>query len=173
MKTRIIVCGVIVLSLSMFLASAALAECRPNQVEVTIYNEHSGRITVICVNENAVEHIGGDGDIVIPAICPGFSQEEVEAALNDDPDIVCERLDGNTLPPDEQPCTLAECENNELIFSALLGPDIKVYGGCSFGGLVLTKHNKWVINTLTAYEDFLVSDDEAYACIAILDTFVP
>ena len=62
MKQKTIICTVVVLVLSMFIASTVMAECdRPNQIEVTIYNEHSGRLMTLCVAEIAIPYLGGSG----------------------------------------------------------------------------------------------------------------
>lgn len=83
MKTRTVVCSVIALALTMFIGSAALAECPDGKTEVTIVKGKSGQIMTICVPDAAIPHIGGPGDVVIPATCPCFSQEEVQKAVAD------------------------------------------------------------------------------------------
>ena len=100
MKTRFLICSIVVLSLSMFIASAALAECRPGKIEVTIVTP-AGKVIVICVPEHAVDQIGGPGDVVIPATCPCFSLEEVELAISNDPYACGQRGVGIS---DGEPC---------------------------------------------------------------------
>ena len=175
MKTRFLICSIVVLSLSMFIASAALAECRPGKIEVTIVTP-AGKVIVICVPEAAVDHIGGPGDVVIPAICPGFSQEEVEAVLNDYPNIVCERIDGYTLLTGD-PCTYIECYDDtceDICFGALEGPeDMGVFGPCCFEGIGQAMDNNICFNCVTDYWSDEISEEEADVCAAILNTFVP
>jgi hypothetical protein len=85
MKTLAIF-SVIVLALSMFVASGALAECPEGKAEVTIVKGKSGKVMTMCVGEAAIPHIGGPGDVVIPATCPCFTLEEVDTAIANDPD---------------------------------------------------------------------------------------
>lgn len=158
MKKKILVYSIIVLTLSLLFASIAMAACPPGKVEVTIVNP-VGRIMTICVPEQVVDNIGGPGDVVIPAACPCFTQEDVESTLNDNPDMVCEYWDCGDIEE-------AECYDQntyDSFFSAWwqIGPSpyclLKLPAmGCFPGGSGKTG----------------ISEDEALACLAILETFV-
>lgn len=173
MKTRIVVCGVMVLVLSMFLASASLAECPLGKTEVTIVA--GKKIIEICVPYRAVDHIGGPNEIVIPATCPGYTQEEVEIEINNNENIICERNDGSTSITGD-PCTYIVCYDKTTqfeYFGVIEGPeDMSVFGYCEFsnGG---AKDNNICFNDVTNYWSFEISEEEADACAAILNTFVP
>ena len=78
MKTTTVVYSAILLAFTIFIASAALAECPEGKTEVTIVPGKSGRVMTICVPEAAIPHIGGKSDVVIPATCPCFTVEEVD-----------------------------------------------------------------------------------------------
>jgi hypothetical protein len=81
MKARIVICSAIVFAFWMLIPLAALAECPEGKREVTFINQ-AGKAEVICTPADTVPHIGGaGGGVVFPAVCPDFSQEEVEAAL--------------------------------------------------------------------------------------------
>jgi hypothetical protein len=71
------VLGFIVLAFSMLMSPSASAACNPPTKEITIING-AGKATELCVPEQAIPHIGGGGVVVIPAVCPCFSQNELE-----------------------------------------------------------------------------------------------
>jgi len=150
-----------------------LAECRPGQVEVTIYNEHSGRIIFICVNENAVEHIGGEGDIVIPATCPCFTYENVEAELESNPNFVCWRVEGVT--PTGENCTDILCCTDDIcsgtFFQAVEGPEDFKTATCVFDGSYIYDGDP---NRCETADGKLnpISEEKADACVVILDAIM-
>jgi hypothetical protein len=81
MKTKNLFAIVIVLALSMFIASVALAECPEGKSEVILVTP-SGKIKTICVPEtalpgieNAAEHSAGN---IVPASCPCLTVEEIQ-----------------------------------------------------------------------------------------------
>jgi len=71
------VLGFIVLAFSMLMSSSASAACTSPNQEITIING-AGKATELCVPAQAIPHIGGGGVVVIPAVCPCFSQNELQ-----------------------------------------------------------------------------------------------
>ena len=57
--------------LSLLATTVSQAQCpQADQVEVTIIQGRSGKVMTLCVPPNAIDRLGGDNDIMIPAKCP-------------------------------------------------------------------------------------------------------
>lgn len=178
MKTRTVVCSVTLLALTMFIGSAALAECPEGKIEVTIVQGKSGRVMTICVSEAAIPHIGGESDVVIPATCPCFTPEEVETAMSDaNPGTGCSEY-GTHMNADEE-CGYASVETDAGIwFGASMGTGQMEDGGCdydkdtyvSWGAGCNVPQTVLVSAICSDYEgEYMdISVEEARACIEIL-----
>ena len=175
MKKKTINYSIFVLVLSMFIATAVFAECPAGKTEVTIVAGNGEKIIEICVPDQAVDHIGGPGEQVIPAICPCFSQEDVEIEVNANDNIICERHDGYTGRTGD-PCKWIECYDQisgDSYFEALEGPlPTETFGICGESG---TKPFSKYGTACSTYDtvSYDISEEEADACVAILNTFVP
>jgi hypothetical protein len=174
MKKKLLIYSIIVLTLSLLFSSIAMAVCPPGKIEVTIVNP-AGKVMTICVPEHVVDNIGGPGDVVIPAICPCFTQEFVEELLNIKP-TVCEQREGYTSISQEA-CTLIKCYDgeNRSVFEAEEGPeDFDRYGLCGEFCSPLPCIKEHSFNTVCCAKNAckFISEEEADACVAILSTFV-
>jgi len=57
--------------LSLLATTVSQAQCpQADQVEVTLLKGRTGNVMTLCVPPAAIDHIGGQSDIVIPAVCP-------------------------------------------------------------------------------------------------------
>ena len=175
MNRKILVFSFIILVMSIFVASEAFAECRSGFTEVTIVNP-AGKVITICVPDNVVGQIGGDGEIVIPATCPCFTQEDVEAAFATYNDLICELYNGTTSITGE-PCTIVDCFSDIFYLYASEGNEDEA---CNFSRCDPTDPTCHPSTTLVnpnacGYEPldiYPITEEEADACVAILGTFV-
>ncbi|MFX0198033.1 MAG: hypothetical protein ACFFCW_18085 [Candidatus Hodarchaeota archaeon] len=150
MKIRFLIRTIVVLILSMFMASTALAECPPGKIEVTIVNP-AGIVLVICVGEAAVEHIGGPGDVVIPAGCPGWSVADVDYWVESYAEIACS----------DAPI--------ELQYGTL---DCRYFDGVEWQSLVYLQHvlkdgGYYFYKNIVDGTSDVISEDEHDACFAL------
>lgn len=169
MKGKIIVGSFIALVISVVVVWAVPnRECPDGMTEGTFVNG-AGKVIELCVPNHVAEagNIGGPNDIFIPATCPCFSQEEVEATLNDNPDIVCEQWDGTSVVNGES-CTYVDC----FYFKSFESPEEE---NCDFGEptppLRICPGNL-CYNYNSGYMCGQLSPEQADACVAILKTFV-
>jgi hypothetical protein len=157
-----------------FSADPALAQrCVGGKVPTTIINP-AGKAIEICVAPAAIPSIGGGGDIVIPAICPCFSQEDITSAFVGDPTFVAQSFAGTTSITNE-PCTLAIAYNASLsgLFEAAEGPlDDKTSGRCIYPTPELrVAPNNYCVSSSIALK--ALTEAEGDACVGVLKTFVP
>jgi len=179
MRKVLIILGLVILT-SVFafaVASVSLAECPPGQAPFTIVTP-TGKVIEVCVPNHAVDRVGGPSDVVIAAICPCFSQEDVENVLTADPDAFCQVWEGNT-PPKEGylPCTDVTCYDSswEPLFQTWVGP--AEASSCHFcvedPPLFCRVSPPNYCYSLATGDDLFITEEEAAACVAILKTFVP
>jgi hypothetical protein len=171
MRKVLSILGLLILASVVVFAveSVSFAECPPGKVLVTIVNP-AGKVVEVCVPGDVVDKIGGPKDIVVAAICPCFSQEDVEAALNDNPDIVCQQYDGTaiTTTGETESCTYVRCGSYVESYES---PE---EGKCDFGGPLPAFRCLPGSNWCSIDDQCLsLSPEEADACVAILKTFVP
>ena len=161
-KTSCVVNCILVLFFSVLLASTALAECKTGKVEVTIV-KGNGMVMELCVAEAALPHIGGESDLVIKATCPCFSTEDIEAALYSDPALVCETF-GGLSGPNSYPCGIAYCEETAWVRYFPEGEEF-----CT-----QIDQFKDTDSRCKAFESSweIISEDEALACAAIINSYV-
>lgn len=138
-------------------------ECPPGKVATTIINP-AGKVIEICVPEAAIPNIGGGGDTVIPAVCPCFSQEIVQAAFDADASMTCESEIGTAIESGD--CTRAACFNG-VFFDAFEGPDVNK-AACIYSELSPTINNQCFSDNISRTD---LTEAEADACVAILQTF--
>ena len=176
MRKRILIFSFILFVVSVFVASEVFAECRQGFTEVTIVNP-AGKVVTICVPDNAVGQIGGDGEIVIPATCPCFTQEDVEAAFATYNDLICELYNGTTSITRE-PCTIVDCFSDIFYLYALEGNEdewCNYWTTCDPTDPLCKVHRTPVNPNGCGYEPldiYPITEEEADACVAILGTFV-
>ena len=149
---------------SLLLASTASADCPQGQNEVTIVNPGNGPVVELCVPDAALPGLlrasENSGQIIILAFCPCFSQEDVEAA-----GVSCEEDPGMTTISGE-PCTLMRCDT----ITAAEGPsDFDSEGFCGFESGVFATGDPNLCDDGSATVH--VTEEEADACVAILQTF--
>ena len=173
-RQKVTIFSIVGLVVLAFSTSPVLAqECPSGQVRTTIVNP-AGKVIEICVPEAAIPNIGGGGDTVIPAVCPCFSQEVVQAAFDSDPVLICLSTSGTTTTTGEA-CTFATCfDGVPSFFEASEGPlDDKATGSCAYqfptGGQFVVLFNNFCDSTNTGR--ILLTEAEADACVAILQTF--
>lgn len=82
MSIKIITLIMAALILSIFMGTLAFAECREGKSIVTIVTP-VGKSIEICVADEAIDQIGGLGDLVIPAVCPCFSPEDIDCLASE------------------------------------------------------------------------------------------
>jgi hypothetical protein len=171
---RVAIFSVAALVVLVFSVSAALAQqCPSGQVPTTIINL-AGKAVEICVGETALPHIGQEGIVVIPGICQCFSQEMVEAALNNDPDLSCRTVSGSTHITDEA-CTWADCQGplglSGVFFRVSDGPlDEGTSGQCRYPAVGQVVINNFCHSSTVGPQP--LNEAQADACVAILRTFV-
>jgi hypothetical protein len=185
-KARTFILGLAFISVSLFISSSALAVCKAGKVGVTIINP-AGKVKEICVAEAAVSKIGGPGDVVISAVCPCFSQEDVQAMFNSDPSSSCGVVSGVTFGPGE-PCTKTWCVGNSpwTRFMSGEGPDNSSLfgwnehtGNCVYPETIVELGAKqpanecWYSTLVGGIWFSYISETQSKACSSILDTFIP
>jgi hypothetical protein len=170
MKKKLLVYSIMVLTLSLLFTSIAVAVCPPGKVLVTIVNP-AGKAIEICVPEQVVDNIGGPGDVIVPAICPCFTQEDVEF-LSQEEDIFCRLFKGNTKYTNED-CIYIECVDlgsGNMRFFALEGPqDFETSGVCIISGFYFHVNNACYSKVS---DEQIINEQEGDACVAILKIFV-
>lgn len=70
MREMIIFYICVIFALLIFVPSEAFTDCPEDKMEVTIVQSSTGKVMTKCVGEADLPHIGGVGDIIIPAGCP-------------------------------------------------------------------------------------------------------
>ena len=68
---------IILIGLVFFVSQEVIAECPEGKVDITISNP-GGKVIELCVPEQVVDKIGGPQDIVVPAVCPCWSPNELD-----------------------------------------------------------------------------------------------
>lgn len=165
MKRRIAIIAALLIGSGLAVSDRARAACPTDKTEVTIVNP-AGKVITVCVPEAAVPSLGGGGEVVIPASCPCFSQEDIDIASSLDPTLMCRVEPGvNKIG---EPCAYARCVGESYSFESLWEnqeecsfdepiPAFRVAGSfCSDGSTIVQ-----------------ITDDEAEACVEIIRTFVP
>jgi len=169
MKGKIILGSFIALVISAIVVWAGPnIDCPEGMTKGTFVNG-AGKVIEICVPDRVAEEgkIGGPKDIFIPATCPCFSQEEVEATLNEYPDTVCQQWNGTSIVNGES-CTYVDCQ----YFKSYEEP---AEGGCVFGVSIPVRICAY--NLCYNYNSGYMcagqlSPEQGDACVAILKTFV-
>ena len=100
---------IVLMSCSLLLLAAVKvsAQCTQDKTETTIASP-TGKVITICIPDSAIPFIGEDEDIVIPAVCPCFSQEDIEKVNNQ----ACVIVNWSSLP-EELPCLYAGCTDSD------------------------------------------------------------
>jgi hypothetical protein len=164
-RKALLVCGILAFG-GIFVASSGEAQCPEGKVEWTVVNP-AGKVVVICVPEH-VTGIGGPGDIAIPASCPCFSQEDIEAVLNKYPDVSCTYYEGKTSDTSEL-CSFVFCVDG-VKFYAVEAPASA--GGEKCVTKVFTDIRVNQCTTVPPTSSVDVGEEEADACVQVLKTFV-
>jgi len=176
MKRQQITLSGVVLAALVLWASPGLAQddtCPAGKVLTTIVTP-VGKVLEICVPEAAIPTIGGPGDVVIGAICPCFSQDQVQGRFDNDDGFACRSQSGTTSTTGEA-CTAVICENIAIKggYAAGEGPDQTVNGDCDYDPAISTFWNPNSFNNFCyPYKGDPITETEARACVAILQTFV-
>ena len=179
MRKVLIILGLLILAsaFAFAVASVSFAECPPGQIPFTIVTP-VGKVIERCVPSNAADRVGGPSDIVIAAICPCFSQEDVGNALTADPTAFCQVWEGQTDPKEGAlPCNDVTCYDSswEPLFEAWVGP--AEASSCYFctedPHICRVSAPNYCYPADTADGYLAITEEEAAACVAILETFVP
>ena len=148
--------------------SEVSAKCSEGKTETTIVNP-TGKVITICIPDNAISFIGETEDIVIPAVCPCFSQEDIEKVYNQ----ACAIVNWSSLA-EELPCLFAGCTDS----------DNKIFTDYNFGVgnvsdycfarpfLWPAPHDETVCFLSSSDEYEMINTEQANACIAIIETFI-
>ena len=70
MRNMTICCICVIFAMLILVPSEAFTDCPEDKMEVTIVQGSTGKVMTKCVSEADLPHIGGVGDIIIPAVCP-------------------------------------------------------------------------------------------------------
>ena len=153
--------------LVVFAASKVSAKCSEDKTETTIVSP-TGKVITICIPDNAIPFIGEAEDIVIPAVCPCFSQEDIEKIYNQ----ACEIVNFSSLP-EEQPCLYGGCTD----------ADNKIFADYNFGVANVSNYcfarpflwpapyDETVCFLSSSHDYEMITTEQANACLAIIETF--
>lgn len=174
MKKKLLIYSIIVLTLLLFSASTALAilVCPPGKVKVTIASP-GGVIMERCIPVQALEHIGGPGDVVIPADCTCFNYDAVMAA----PITYCYLSEGYAAETGES-CTFIDCRNDSGSYN-FFAQEQPTGETCTYDDPLPIKcislsGNCCIAKTPLSYiKHDPITEAEGDACAAILKTFNP
>lgn len=170
--------GLAAIGMSLFFSQPVFAECGPGETAVTIINP-AGKVIELCVPEAAVSAIEeGNPGAVIPATCPCFSQDEVEADPNRS-SLQCESFAGRTGSSLEV-CSGIRCGIDDA-YTGSLGyvavstssyePDVALESCASSDGRYYYNFSVGcgdAVDRIDAYDG--MTKQEADACLAILKT---
>jgi hypothetical protein len=175
MRAKIIVFSLIAFTLTVFITSAVYADCQAGKKEITIVNP-AGKAITICVPDAAIPNIGGDGDVVIPATCPCFSQEEVQAEFDEYPNYSCTLYEGRT-DITWEPCSYIVCDDDtsDTVFQSLEsleGQNCSLIVANSLALSIMRPHGCLIADETSFYGES-TSTDEAKVCAETLKTFDP
>jgi len=163
----------IVASLVLLPAVIAFADCTNGKTAITIVNP-AGKVIEICVPDAAIPGLQTASDnsgTIIPAICPCFTQEDVEAAFNTDQTLTCDDLGEGLSHPSNLPCLWITCVNSDksIYIDVVTGTEDEGCYTIAERPVMRTKYS-----TLCGiYDEWLIiTNEESKACYAIIETFL-
>ena len=171
MKKQILLIGFITFCIPLLLSFSALAECNNGKTEVTIVNP-AGKVIEICVPDIALAGIqnGNDnsGSTIIPAICPCFTQEEIEVSYSTDSNFTCNPIEEGS--SNSEPCYTIECLNSDasIYYEATTATGTYDDSCSNKTGVFFNSTQCWGNN----YGGEDTPKAEADACFEILRTFL-
>jgi len=177
MKKQILLIGFITFCIPLLLSFSALAECNNGKIGVTIVNP-AGKAIEICVPENAVPGIEtgieNSGGSVVAAICPCFTQEDLEVAV-DFYGVTCARMNINFDSIGDVKGFNSEAWIGDSLFKTKLyekaGFPVKSYhlegvsNKCLIDIVELGAH----CTSASVGDKILISTEQAFACQALLE----
>jgi hypothetical protein len=163
---------IIIISLVLLTTGTALAECPEGKTEITIVNP-ARKVIEICVPDEAIPGIENENDnsgsTIIPAICPCFTQEEIEVAFSTDPTFTCYPIEeGTTLG--SEPCYSIECFNSDDTIYYETTTSTGTYDASCNSKSWIAFNSTQCFGNIYGGED--TSKEEADACFEILKTFL-